>query len=152
MTQVVIYNAGGEQVIGTVTLKHAIGMLHRKVARPREWVDGATFGPYPRVTAVELINYVFTKWVYRRTGRVVFSKANVMARDRHKCGYCKRTATTMDHIVPRCQGGRSEWTNCIAACEPCNADKGGRTPQQAGMRLRLTPFVPKSLAEVHPAR
>ena len=152
MTRVVIYNAGGQQVLGEVTLKHAIGMFHRKVARAKEWVEGATFGPYPKVTAVELVNYVFTKWVYQRTGKVVFSRANLMERDRYKCGYCDRRATTMDHIVPRCQGGQSEWTNCIAACRKCNSDKGGRTPQQAGMRLLWEPFTPKRLAEVRPGR
>lgn len=152
MTQVVIYNAGGQQVLGEVTLKHAIGMLHRKVARAKEWIEGATFGPYPKVTAVELVNYVFTKWVYQRTGKVVFSRANLMERDRYRCGYCDRRATTMDHIVPRCQGGRSEWENCIAACRKCNSDKGGRTPEQAGMTLRWEPFTPKRLEEVRPGR
>lgn len=58
----------------------------------------------------------------------------------------------MDHIVPRCQGGRSEWENCIAACRKCNSDKGGRTPEQAGMTLRWKPFTPKRLAEVRPGR
>lgn len=152
MAQVVIYNAGGQQVLGEVTLKHAIGMLHRRVARAKEWVPGATFGPYPHVTAVELVNYVFTKWVYRRTGRVVFSKANLMERDRHKCVYCGRRAATMDHILPRCQGGQSEWENCAAACQPCNSAKGGRTPEQAGMRLLWKPFTPKTLSEVRPGR
>lgn len=152
MTQVVIYNAGGQQVIGAVTLKHAIGMLHRKVARAKEWVEGKTFGPYPKVTAVELVNYVFTKWVYQRTGKVVFSKANLMERDRYKCVYCNKKATTMDHIVPRCQGGKSEWTNCAAACRKHNSDKGGRTPEQAGMTLLWAPFTPKTLAEVRPGR
>lgn len=152
MTQVVIYNAGGQQVLGKVTLKHAIGMLHRKVARAKEWVEGATFGPYPKVTAVELVNYIFTKWVYQRTGKVMFSKANLMARDRSTCGYCRKKATTMDHIVPRCQGGQSEWGNCIAACRKCNSRKGGRTPAQAGMTLLWEPFTPKNLSEVRPGR
>lgn len=152
MTQVVIYNAGGQQAIGVVTLKHAIGMLHRKVARAKEWVEGTSIGPYPHVTAVELVNYVFTKWVYRRTGRVIFSKTNLMERDRYKCVYCNGKATTMDHVLPRCQGGKSEWTNCAAACEPCNFDKGGRTPAQAGLTLLWKPFTPKTLAEVRPGR
>lgn len=152
MTQVVIYNAGGQQVLGKVTLKHAIGMLHRKVARAKEWVEGATFGPYPKVTAVELVNYIFTKWVYQRTGKVVFSKANLMERDRRKCGYCSKKATTLDHIVPRCQGGQTDWMNCIAACRKCNSHKAGRTPAQASMTLLWEPFIPKSLAEVRPGR
>lgn len=142
MSQVVIYNAGGLEVLGRVSLKHALRMLHRKVAREKEWVAGETVGPYKKVTAVELVNYIFTKWMYEATGQVMFSKENLMRRDKHRCAFCTRRASTMDHIVPRCQGGRSEWLNCVAACKACNGRKAGRTPKQAGMRLLVEPFVP----------
>lgn len=42
---VLILNAGGQQVLGEVSLRHAIGMLHRQVARIHETVPGETFGP-----------------------------------------------------------------------------------------------------------
>ena len=52
------------------------------------------------------------------------------------------TELTIDHVVPRAQGGPSSWTNCVAACAGCNARKADRTPEQAGMRLRKSPARP----------
>ena len=53
-----------------------------------------------------------------------------------------RSATTIDHVVPRCQQGPSTWGNSVAACRTCNERKGGRTPQEAGMRLMWEPTQP----------
>ena len=39
-------------------------------------------------------------------------------------------------------GGRTSWENVVVACVPCNQRKAGRTPQQAGMRLRKVPHKP----------
>jgi 5-methylcytosine-specific restriction endonuclease McrA len=43
---------------------------------------------------------------------------------------------TIDHVVPRAQGGQSQWENCVLACVACNKGKADRTPEQAGMRLK----------------
>ena len=50
---------------------------------------------------------------------------------------------TIDHVVPRSQGGDSRWDNCVLACLTCNSNKADRTPEQAHMRLRRTPVQPK---------
>lgn len=152
MTQVVIYNLGGTEVLGRVSLRHAVGMLYRQVARVHTAVPGETFGPFPRPEAVELLNYVVTKWVYARTGKVMYSKPNLLARDRHTCAYCGKYGDTVDHVIPRCQGGRSTWLNCVAACAKCNGRKKGRTPAQAKMRLLFEPYVPKTLADLGSSR
>lgn len=77
---------------------------------------------------------------------VAFSRRNVARRDHHTCQYCGVQPgwdqITIDHIVPRSRGGASSWTNCVAACVACNAEKADRTPEQAGMRLRKTPIRP----------
>lgn len=151
MTDVVIYNLGGTQKLGTVSLRHAVKMLYRGVAQVIETVDGETFGPYDRPRAVELVRYVHSKWVYDRTRQVPYSKAALLRRDRHRCGYCGRTATTIDHVKPRCQGGQSTWLNTVAACRECNARKAGRTPAEAGMRLTTRPFNP-TLEDIYPKR
>jgi len=74
---------------------------------------------------------------------VTFSRRNVARRDHFLCQYCGAQpggeAITIDHVVPRSQGGTSTWTNCVAACDSCNARKADRTPEQAGMRLRRAP-------------
>lgn len=151
MSQVAVYNAGGTQLLHTVTLTHAIRMLYRQVARVREAEPDGSFGPYPMPRSVELVRWIYTKWVYETTGAPPVSRENVLRRDHYICGYCGRTGTTYDHIVPRCQGGKTEWKNCVAACDGCNGRKGGRTPTQAGMALQVVPFVP-SLRDLLPRK
>jgi 5-methylcytosine-specific restriction endonuclease McrA len=78
---------------------------------------------------------------------VTFSRRNVAKRDHYTCQYCGAQpgalGITIDHVVPRSQGGASSWTNCVAACETCNAQKSDRTPDRAGMKLRRRPVRPE---------
>jgi HNH endonuclease len=70
----------------------------------------------------------------------------VLKRDHHTCQYegCTNRGTTVDHVIPICQGGRTTWQNLVAACLTCNQLKGGRTPEQAGMRLKRIPRGPRA--------
>jgi len=78
---------------------------------------------------------------------VKFNRRNIFARDHNQCQYCgKKFATSdlsLDHIVPRSQGGGSSWENVVCACIDCNVRKGGRTPRQAHMGLIRKPEKPK---------
>lgn len=78
--------------------------------------------------------------------RVRFSRQNVYLRDRFTCQYCgkrfPRHRLNLDHVVPRSQGGRTTWENVVCSCVRCNLIKGGRTPEQAGMRLLREPRRP----------
>ncbi len=49
---------------------------------------------------------------------------------------------TLDHVIPRAQGGESRWDNCVLACLECNKHKADRTPEQAKMRLKRKPVQP----------
>ncbi|MCC6874311.1 MAG: HNH endonuclease [Sandaracinaceae bacterium] len=81
--------------------------------------------------------------------KIRFSRGNVLLRDGYTCQYCRAVLPshelTFDHVVPRSQGGRTSWENIVACCRPCNALKGNRTPQQAGMKLLATPERPRAL-------
>lgn len=59
----------------------------------------------------------------------------VLDRDNDECAYCGEVAGSVDHVIPRVQGGSHDKTNLVACCIPCNRRKGGRTPEQAGMML-----------------
>lgn len=80
---------------------------------------------------------------------VKFSRQNIYARDKYACQYCGETFTpeelTYDHVIPRSRGGKTEWGNIVSCCVECNRRKGGRTPQEAGMRLVQKPCRPKWL-------
>jgi 5-methylcytosine-specific restriction endonuclease McrA len=77
---------------------------------------------------------------------VTFSRRNIFKRDRFTCQYCGRQPgseeLTIDHVLPRAQGGTSTWENCVLACIDCNATKADRTPIEARMPLRRQPVRP----------
>ncbi|MGE5517672.1 MAG: HNH endonuclease [Bacteroidota bacterium] len=77
-----------------------------------------------------------------------FTRFNVFLRDRFACQYCGHSLPvhdlTFDHVIPRAQGGRTNWTNVVAACGPCNLHKGCRMPRQAGMHLLRWPAEPSN--------
>ncbi len=78
---------------------------------------------------------------------VKLNRRNLFARDRNQCQFCGAHFPTnelsIDHVVPRAQGGRDTWENLVCACVRCNAKKGGRTPDQARMALIRHPARPK---------
>jgi len=80
-------------------------------------------------------------------GRVRFSRLNIYARDNDTCQYCgknlPRGDLNLDHVMPRTQGGKTTWENVVCSCVPCNLKKGGRTPEQAGMKLLKKPVRPR---------
>ena len=39
------------------------------------------------------------------------------------CIYCGHKSESIDHILPRSEGGLSETENCVPACLSCNGDK-----------------------------
>lgn len=75
-----------------------------------------------------------------------FTRKRIYARDSHTCQYCGFTGSkddlNFDHVVPRKEGGRTSWDNVVTSCYPCNSKKGGRTPEEAGMRLTKEPIRP----------
>lgn len=79
--------------------------------------------------------------------RVRFSRFNIYARDDSTCQYCgrrfRRAELNLDHVLPRAQGGATSWENVVCSCVACNLRKGGRTPEQAGMRLLRAPVRPR---------
>jgi len=87
--------------------------------------------------------------IKRPRPRVSLNRREIMRRDNYTCQYCgTRVGTlTLDHVYPRHLGGEHSWENLVTACSVCNHLKGGRTLEQAGMRLRSTPREPSVSAE-----
>lgn len=78
---------------------------------------------------------------------VKLNRRNLFARDRNQCQYCGHFFPTselsIDHVKPRTQGGPDTWENLVCSCVKCNARKGGRTPEQARMKLVRRPIRPR---------
>lgn len=75
-----------------------------------------------------------------------FTRYNLLLAHDFHCCYCGEkfdaSMLTFEHIIPRCQGGRTDYFNIVPACQRCNSLKGGRTPERAGMRIRRQPYWP----------
>lgn len=96
---------------------------------------------FPVPSVVQMVNQL-----PRGKHRARFTRPNVLTRDQNTCQYCATktpaSALTMDHVIPRVNGGKTTWTNIVAACGTCNRRKGGRTPEEAGMQLLRKPIHP----------
>ena len=90
---------------------------------------------------------VLSAYEHLPKGRVRFSRLNIYARDGDTCQYCgrklARNELNLDHVIPRTQGGKTSWENVVCSCVPCNLRKGGRTPDEAHMRLLKRPLRPR---------
>ena len=77
-----------------------------------------------------------------------FTRFNLFLRDKFACQYCGHGFAThdltFDHVVPRSRGGRTEWTNVVAACAPCNLKKANKLVREAGMRILRKPISPSN--------
>ncbi|MBB0232470.1 HNH endonuclease [Streptomyces calidiresistens] len=141
MRRTLVLNASFEP-LATVTLRRAVvlvlqGKAEAEQAHPGLRIRAGTVEmPVPLV--IRLRRYV--KVPFRQ--RAPWSRRGVLVRDRHRCAYCGRRATTVDHVVPRSRGGGDTWLNTVAACREDNNRKADRTPAQAGMRLLSQPFEP----------
>lgn len=85
---------------------------------------------------------IFVKITHRLN--IQLTKQNIIRRDQRTCQYCGRTESfmTVDHVVPKSQGGLDTWENLVCACSTCNNRKGNRTLEDAGMHLLRTPRKP----------
>lgn len=81
-----------------------------------------------------------------------WSTGNVHRRDGYVCAYTGRKLShaeaTVDHIIPRSRGGRDEWTNTVSCDRKVNTAKGSKTPEEAGLKLRVKPKAPPTMPVV----
>lgn len=93
-------------------------------------------------TVIRLVSMIRVLW----KKKVPWTKDHVHTRDSRTCQYCNTRLEskdlTIDHIIPKDQGGQNTWENTVTACFPCNNKKDNRTPSQAKMYLRKRPYQP----------
>jgi 5-methylcytosine-specific restriction endonuclease McrA len=67
-------------------------------------------------------------------------RAAIHARERGFCFYCLRRVEaeeekTLDHVVPRVEGGGNSYRNLVSCCPDCNSYKGGKPADDYLRRL-----------------
>jgi 5-methylcytosine-specific restriction endonuclease McrA len=104
MRETLVLNASFEP-LSTVTLHRAVVLVLQdkavvEQAHPGLRVRAAAMElPVPRV--IRLCRYV--RVPFRR--HAPWSRRGVLVRDQHRCAYCDRRASTVDHVTPRSHGG-----------------------------------------------
>ena len=147
------------QPVGVASVARSLVMVWNETARvvdPEDyqlygWLDWSKLVPrdgelyvstvYSRIRVPEVVALV--RYDGMPTSAVTFSRRNIYKRDRYTCQYCGTQPgseeLTIDHVLPRSQGGLSTWENCVLACISCNKRKADRTPEQARMPLEERP-------------
>ena len=148
MSQVLVLNATYEP-LNVVSVRRAVLLLVKEKAEVVE-AAGAWLRSERQALPVPLvIRLVYYVRIPRRFS-LPLSRRTVLARDHYTCQYCGMPACkaklTIDHILPRSQGGETTWENVVTACGACNRRKGNRLPEEAGMSLRSQPGRPRYLA------
>ena len=147
MNEPVLVLNGNYEPINVCNTKRAMGLiLAGKVTvleNGRGFVHTVSRA-YERPSVIRLL-YV----VRRPRPRVRLCKREILRRDQHRCQYCGRETRqlTIDHVMPRYQGGQHTWENLVAACPQCNRRKGGRTLAEARMKLLRQPSEPRPTAQ-----
>ena len=125
--------------------RHAITMVYGGRA---EELDSAGYSirtpsaDFSLPTVIRILNIIQRN---RKKG-LAFSKKNILRRDDYTCQYCgtSNQPLTVDHVIPKSRGGKTNWTNIVVACKNCNLRKGNRTPFEVDMKLHRTPKKPEN--------
>lgn len=148
--RVLVLNASYEP-LRLISVRRAVILLLQEKAEVVEAIE-QQIRASNRALDVPLVIRLLRYIAIPRRMRLPCTRRGVLVRDRETCQYCGaqpgRAHLTIDHVLPRTQGGTTEWENVVAACSSCNHRKGGRTPQQAGMSLIAQPRQPHYLAFV----
>lgn len=137
---VLVLNASYEP-INVTPVRRAVVLVFKGVATTEE-VDGNLIHS-PRLTmrAPSVIRLREFRHIPHQIRSL--SRKNILLRDRYTCQFCGHilpaSELTLDHVIPRSRGGRSDWDNLVACCHSCNNLKGHQLPEEAGLKLTRPP-------------
>ena len=130
MSDTLILNADGNPLsvvpLSAVSWMTAIRLAYQdKVRVIEEYDDWEVRSPSVTWKVPSIVMCTdFVKW----NRQVKYNRTNILLRDLFTCQLCgakpPASQLTLDHVVPRVHGGKTNWTNIVAACKKCNHDKG----------------------------
>jgi len=95
---------------------------------------------YPLPVVIQIDEVIDEKIVYVHPSRRL-----IFIRDDYICQYCGKPVSernaTVDHVIPKSQGGPWSWTNLVTCCEKCNQAKGNQIWQPLNKPKRPEPFI-----------
>lgn len=133
MSDTLLLNADGSPLsitpLSTLTWQESIKLIWLDKINVLEWhSDWEVHSPNHTLTVPSVIT---VREFVPHQGGVNFTRNNIYIRDRYICQYCldafNTRDLTLDHVIPKSKGGKSEWTNIVTACKKCNHAKSNRT-------------------------
>jgi 5-methylcytosine-specific restriction endonuclease McrA len=140
--------------VGTISWKKAVSLVFSNKAMTLAEYDEEIKSPSYKMKLPSVVVYKYNK--RKMVVSVRFSRKNVWLRDEGKCQYCNINVSiqnfTLDHIIPKCYGGKTTWENVVTCCYACNQKKGEKTLKEVGFKLNRQAKKPTSLPIISEAR
>ena len=133
MRDTLLLNADGNPLsvapLSTLTWQESIKLVWLDRINVLEWhEDWQVHSPNITLTVPSVI---MTREFVKQRVNTSFNRSNVYLRDNYICQYCKQMFSykdlTLDHVIPKSKGGKTEWSNIVSACRKCNNDKASHT-------------------------
>jgi 5-methylcytosine-specific restriction endonuclease McrA len=133
MRDTLLLNADGNPLsvapLSTLTWQESIKLVWLDRINVLEWhEDWQVHSPNITMTVPSVI---MTREFVKQRVNTSFNRSNVYLRDNYICQYCKQMFSykdlTLDHVIPKSKGGKTEWSNIVSACRKCNNDKASHT-------------------------
>lgn len=133
--------------VGTISWKKAVSMFFMNKVTVLEQYEEEIRSPSIKIKIPSVVVLKSNK--NKKINSIRFSRNNIWLRDEGKCQYCldnvSFTNFTVDHVVPKCNGGKTTWENIVVCCYKCNQKKGEKTLKESGFKLNKIPKKPNSL-------
>jgi 5-methylcytosine-specific restriction endonuclease McrA len=128
--------------LNVCSLKRAVVLVFNRKAEILEAGDHAVRSATDEYEAPSVIRLF--RLIKRPRPRVKLTRREIFTRDDYTCQYCGAFGgdLTVDHVIPRSKGGEHTWENVVTACRACNHRKGGKTLQEARLKLKFNPSEP----------
>ena len=151
MSDTLLLNSNYEPIsilpLSVINWQHAIklvflGRVHVLETYP-DWIL------HSEKLAINVPSVCVTKDYFHYKKHVKFSRYNMYLRDLFQCQYCQDVfdydELTIDHVIPRARGGKTNWENAVTACKSCNHKKG----DSIVMKPLRAPYRPEYYALVN---
>jgi len=143
MSDTLLLNTSGQPIssfpVSTINWQRAVKLYFLNKVTVLEWYDDWRISS--PTTTMQVPATVMIKQFQKIDHNVCFSRQNLAIRDEYRCQYCNTVHhlndLTIDHVVPRSKGGKTDWDNCVIACKQCNNTKGSKL-----WKPRRTPKTP----------
>jgi 5-methylcytosine-specific restriction endonuclease McrA len=155
MPNTLLLNADGNPLsiipLSIISWKDAVKLVFTSKVSVLECYDTIISSPS---VSMAMPSVIITKKYYRNMYKPEFSKINLLYRDDFKCQYCGNQFIdkdlTMDHVIPKAQGGKKTFENIVMACRKCNELKADKYKKPLKTPRRPTYFELVHSRKKHP--